>query len=125
SRLPLRVLDPALGLDGLVLLGLPRLALEVLELLADLVAQVGQALQVLARVLDPVLGFAPAFLVLGDAGGFLEIDAQVLGPGLDDLADHALLDDGIAARPEARSEEQVGDVAAAALAAVEVIAALA
>src|SRR5690606_31304067 len=117
ERLPLRVLDPALGLDGLVLLGLASLALQVLELLADLVAQVGQPVQVLARVLDPVLGLAPALLVLGDARGFLEVDAQVLGPGFDDLADHALLDDRVAARPQACSQEQVGDVAAPALAA--------
>src|SRR5690606_2240056 len=72
QRLPLRVLDPALGLDRLVLLGLPRLALEVVELLADFLAQVGQALEVLAGVLDPVLGLAPALLVLGDARGFLQ-----------------------------------------------------
>ncbi|KAG0780345.1 hypothetical protein G6F22_010135 [Rhizopus arrhizus] len=48
--LPLGVLDPALFLQGLVLLGLPGLALEVLELLADLVAQVAQPVQVLAGI---------------------------------------------------------------------------
>ena len=40
QRLPLGVLDLALRLDRLVLLGLARLALEVLELLADFLAQV-------------------------------------------------------------------------------------
>ncbi len=74
---------------------------------------------------DAGLGFLAAFLVLGDAGGFLQVDAQILGPGLDDLADHALLDDRVAARPQAGAEEQVGDVAAAALGAVEVVVALA
>src|SRR5690606_17379578 len=91
----------------------------------DLLAQVGQALEVLARVLDPVLGLAAALLVLGDAGGLLQVHAQVLRARLDDLADHALLDDRVAARPQAGAQEQVGDVAPAALAAVEVVAGLA
>src|SRR5690606_19246501 len=121
QRLPLGVLDPALGLDGLVLLGLAGLALEVFELLADLLAQVVEAVEVLAGVADAGLGLLAALLVLGDAGGLFEIHAQVLGPGLDDLADHALLDDRVAARPQAGAEEQVGDVAPAALAAVEVV----
>ena len=125
QRLPLGVLDPALGLDRGVLLGLARLALEVFELLADFLAQVGQAFEVLAGVADAGFGFLAALLVLGDAGGLLQVHAQVLGPGLDDLADHALLDDRVAARAQAGAEEQVGDVAAAALAAVEVVVALA
>src|SRR3546814_215922 len=110
QRLPLRVLDPALGLDGLILLGLARLALEVLELLAYFVAQVGQALEVLAGVADTGFGFLAPLLVLGDAGGLLQVHAQVLGPGLDDLADHALLDDRVAARAQARSEEHTSEL---------------
>src|SRR3970282_2130216 len=78
--LPLRVLDPALGLDGLVLLGLARLALEVLELLADLVAQVAQAVEVLAGVADAGLGLLAALLVLGAGGGLLHVHAQRLAP---------------------------------------------
>jgi hypothetical protein len=61
-------------------LGLAGLALQVLELLVDFLAQVVQALEVLARVAHARLGLLAALLVLGDAGGFLEIDAQVLGP---------------------------------------------
>ncbi len=123
--LPLGVLDPALFLQALVLFGLAGLALEVFELFADFLAQVVEAVEVLAGVADAGFGFLAAFLVLGDAGGFFEVDAQVFGAGFDDLADHALFDDGVAARAEAGTEEQVGDVAAAALGTVEVVVAAA
>src|SRR5690606_14910572 len=123
QRLPFGVLDPPLRLDRCVLLGLSGLPRQVLQLLADLLAQVVEAVQVLAGVADAGLGLLAAFLVLGDARGFLQVDAQFLGPGVDDLRDHALLDDRVAAWAKASAEEQVGDVAAAALAAVEVVAA--
>ncbi len=125
QRLPLRILDPALFLQRLVLLGLARLALEVLELLADLLAQVAQAFQVLAGMADAGLGLLASLLVLGDAGGLFQVHAQVFRARLDDLADHALLDDRVAARAQAGTQEQVGDVATPALGAVEVIAAAA
>ena len=125
ERLPLRVAGLPLGLDGGVLLGLARLPGQVVELLADLLAQVVEPVQVLAGVADPGLGLLAPLLVLGDAGGLLQVHAQVLGPGVDDLADHALLDDRVAARPQAGAQEQVGDVAAPAAGAVEVVVALA
>src|SRR5690606_2038793 len=125
ERLPFGVPVLPLGLDRGVLLGLARLPGQVVELLADLVAQVGQAVEVLAGVADPVLGLLAPLLVLGDAGGLLQVHPQVLGPGVDDLADHALLDDRVAARTQAGAQEQVGDVAAAAAGAVEVVVALA
>src|SRR5690606_27291333 len=81
--------------------------------------------EILAAVADAVLGLAAPLLVLGDAGRLLEVDPQLLGLGLDHLADHALLDDRVAARAQAGTEEQVGDVPAAAAGAVEVVAALA
>ena len=99
------------------------LALEVPELLLNLLAQVVQAFEVLARVPDPVLGLAPALLVLGDPGRLLEVDAQILGAGLDQARDHALLDDGVAARTQTGAQEQVRDVAPPAAHAVEEIAA--
>src|SRR3546814_21179146 len=80
--------------------------LKVLQLLADLVVQVGRALEVLAGVADAGFGFLAALLVLGDAGGLLQVPAQVPGAGVDDLADHALLDDRVAARHPAGAEEQ-------------------
>src|SRR5690606_14522373 len=101
ERLPLGVADLPLGLDLGVLLGRPR---QVLQLLADLVAQVGQAVEVLAGVANAGLGFLAPLLVLGDAGGLLQVHAQFLGLGLDDLADHALLDDRVAARAQAGAE---------------------
>jgi hypothetical protein len=84
--------------------------------LSDFLAHVVEAVEVLAGVADAGFGFLAALLVLGDAGGLFQVDAQVLGLGLDDLRDHALLDDRVAARAQARAEEQIGDVAAAALA---------
>src|SRR5690606_6244695 len=119
ERFPLCVLDAALGLDGLVLLGLVRLSLQVFKLFANYIAQVIELIEVFARVADTCLGLLAALLVLGDARSLLQIHPQVLGPGLDDLADHALLDDRVAARSQAGTEEQVGDVATSALAAVE------
>ncbi|EXJ16314.1 hypothetical protein D779_0456 [Imhoffiella purpurea] len=78
-----------------VFLGRRRLAFEMLQLLADLLAQVVEPVQVLARMAHPVLGFATAFLVFGDARRLLQEETQILGPGLDDARDRALLDDGV------------------------------
>src|SRR5690606_13843430 len=89
------------------------LALEALDLVAQLAADVLDPAEVLARVGEPVAGLAPALLVLGDPGRLLEEDPQLLGPGLDDPRDHALADDGVGARTEPRAEEHVVDVAAA------------
>ena len=86
---------------------------EALELVAQFQADVLDARQVLARIRQAPFGLLAPLLVLGHAGGFLEEDAQLLGLGLDDARDHPLLDDRVGARPEARAEEQVVDVAAA------------
>ena len=48
------------------------LALQVADLLVDFLAQVVQALEILARVRDPVLGLAPAVLVARDSRGLLD-----------------------------------------------------
>ena len=88
-----------LGLVLLVLLGGLGLAVQALELALQLFAQVGEAREVLVGTTDAALGLAAALLVLGDAGGFLDEVAQVLGLGLDQLGDHPLLDDRVAARP--------------------------
>ncbi len=125
QRLPLGILDPALFLQRLVLLGLPRLALQMRQLLGDFFAQVAQTVEVFARMPNPRFGFLAAFLVLGNAGGFFQIHAQVFRACFDDLADHALLDDRVAARPKAGAQEQIGDVAAPALGAIEVVGAIA
>src|SRR5262249_10558952 len=119
------LLEAEVGLDLLVARSDLRLRLELLELRAKLQADVGDARQVLARVGEPVLGLAPALLVLGDAGPLLEEYAQFLGLCLDDARDHALLDDGVGARAEAGAEEDVLDVAPAHVQAVDVVARLA
>ena len=93
--------------------------MQAFELAFQLFAQVGQARQVLVSAADAILGFAPALLVLGDAGRLFDEVAQILRLGLDQLGDHALLDDRIAARPEPGAEEDVGDVAAPTLHPVE------
>jgi len=107
------------GLVFLIFLRRLRLTVQTFELAFQLFAQVGQASQVLVRPTNTVLGFAPALLVLGDAGRFLDEVAQVLGLGLDQFGDHALLDDRVTARPEPGAEEDIGNIAAPALHAVE------
>ena len=80
---------------------------------AELDPDVLDAGEVLARVREPRFGFLAPFLVLGDAGRFLQEHAQFLGLGLDHARDHPLLDDRVRARPEAGAEKEVVDVAAA------------
>ncbi|MNI13042.1 hypothetical protein D3C73_662520 [compost metagenome] len=114
-----------LALEFLILLGGLGLAVQAFELTLKLFAQVGQALKVLVGAADAVFGLAPTLLVLGDARRFFDEVAQVFGLGLDQLGDHPLLDDRVAARAKAGAEEDVGDVAAPAFGAVEVIGGLA
>ena len=93
----------ALGLlESLVAARGRRLALQVADLLVDFVAHVLQAFEVFARVGDARLGFLATLLVARDAGGLFDERAHVIGLGLDDARDHALLDDGVAAAAEAR-----------------------
>src|SRR3989338_7242894 len=109
------------GLVFLVFLGRLGLTVQAVKLALQLFTQVGQARQVLMGAADAVLGLAATFLVLGDAGGFFDKVTQIFRLGFDQLADHALLDDRVAARPQAGAEEDVGDVAATALGTVEEI----
>jgi hypothetical protein len=81
-----------------VLLSSLGLALQALELALQLLAQVGQACKVLLSAADPAFGFAAALLVFGDARRLFDEIAQLFWLGLDELGDHALLDDRIAAR---------------------------
>ena len=106
-------LQRALVLQVAVIRGDLGLAFQLLEVAVELPEDVLDAGQVLARVLEAVLGLAAAFLVLGDAGGFLEEHAQFLGLGFDDPADRALADDGVGARPQAGAQEHVLHVAPA------------
>ena len=121
EREQLRVRLPLLLLERLVAARRGGLALQVAQLLLDLVAQVAEAREVLARLRDAALGLLALLLVARDAGGFLEERAHVLGLRLDHARDHVLLDDRVAARAEARAEEQLRDVLAAAAHAVQEI----
>jgi hypothetical protein len=84
------------------------------QLLVDLLAQVTQSLEVLARVADPGLGLPAALLVARDAGGLLQKSAHLLRARLDHPRDHVLLDDGVTARAESGAEKELRDVLAAA-----------
>ncbi|KPZ25128.1 hypothetical protein ALO56_200182 [Pseudomonas viridiflava] len=125
QRRQLRLELAFFGLVFLILLGRLGLTMQTLELALQFFAQVGQARQVLVGAANAVLGFTAAFLVLGNARSFLDEIAQILGLGFDQFGDHALLDDRVAAWPQASPEKDVGDVTTTAFGAVEVIAVLA
>ena len=94
-----------------VLGGHPRLRFEADKLVAKFQPDVLDARQVLAGIGQPTFRFLAALLVLGHARGFLEEYAQFFRLGLDDPRDHPLFDDRVGARPQARAQEQVVDVA--------------
>src|SRR5688500_2961199 len=126
AQIPQQVLlELQLRVQLVVARGHLGLRLELLQLHAELGADVGDAAQVLARDAEAALGLAAPLLVLGYARGLLEEHAQLLGLGLDHPRDHALLDDGVGARAEAGAEEHVGDVAPAHVRAVDVVGRLA
>ena len=112
-------------LEGLVASRCLGLALQAFELPVELLANVVEALEVLLGAAHAVFGLAAPLLVLGDAGGLLQRRAQLLGTRLDQPRDHALADDRVGARPQPGAHEQIGDVAAPALLAVEEVARLA
>ena len=97
------------------------LTIQVLKLLIHFLAHIVEAFEIFARGLDPAFGFLAPLLVLGDARRFFQIPTQFIRMCRDDLRDHALLDDRVAARAQTGAEEQIGDVAAAATPAVEEI----
>ena len=119
QRIVLRGHGPFLLLELAIFLGGLRLSMQMLKLASELVAQVGQPLQVLAGTLDAVLGLAAALFVFGDSGGVLDEKTQIFGSRLNQPRHHALFDDGVTARAQPGAKENIGDVAAAALDAVE------
>jgi hypothetical protein len=114
-----------LGFQLAVALGLGGLPLERIHLPGDLFQNVEDARQVLLGAFQ--LGFRQplAGLVLGDAGGLFDDGAAVLRLGAEDLADAALLDDGVALRAQAGAHEDILDVAQAGGVAVDQVFALA
>ncbi|SAK99265.1 hypothetical protein AWB81_05698 [Caballeronia arationis] len=112
----------AFGLQLLVPGRDDRLPFELLEIRAQFANDVFDARQIFTRVMQTVLGFATPFLVLRHPRRFFEEHAQFFRLRLDDPRDHALPDDRVGARAEARAEEDVLDVAAARREIVDVVA---
>ena len=108
-----------LGLELAVALGLGCLPLERIHLAGDFLQDVVDARQILLGAFQLGFGQALAGLELGDAGGLFDDRAAVLRLGAENLADAALLDDGVAFRPEAGAHEEVLDIAQAGGAAVD------
>ncbi len=98
------------------------LSLQVPDLLFNLIAHILQALEILACLGDAAFRLLAALLVTGDARGLLDERAHVIGLGLDDARNHALLDDRVAARSEAGAQKEIGDVLAAAARGIDEIA---
>ena len=97
------------------------LALERVDLAGDLADDVLEAREVLLGGAQPQLRLVPARVQPGDAGGLLEHAAALLGLGLDDLADAALVHQRRRARAGRGIGEQDLHVARAHLAAVDPI----
>ena len=62
----------------------------------------------------PVLGFAASFFIFGDTRRFFEVHAKLFWFGFHQLGDHALLNDGVAARTKSGAKKDVLNVTAAA-----------
>ena len=107
--------------DSAVAHGLAGLALEPIDLLGELADHVLEAGEVLLGGAQPQLGLVAAGVQAGNAGGFFQHAAALLGLGLDDLADAALVDEGGRARAGRGVGEQDLDVAGAHFAAVDAI----
>ena len=118
-------LNVQLRLEFLVAARLAGLALQRVRLPADFFQNVENAGQVLAGPFEFRLGQSPLVLEPADAGRFLDDVAAVERLGRQDLADAALLDDGVGFRTQARTHEKVLDVAQSRLAAVDQVLAIA
>jgi hypothetical protein len=86
------------------------LLLEGAKLTADLTQEVLQALQAALRRLEAALGLLLAAPVLEDARGFLDDQASILRPGVEDGVEMALRDDHVLLAADAGVGEQFLDV---------------
>ncbi len=110
-----------LGGDLAVADRLARLALQAVDLAGELADHVLDAGEVGLGRLQPQLGLVTARMQAGDAGGFFQHAAALLGLGLDDLADPALVHQRRRARAGRGIGEQDLHVAGAHLAAVDAV----
>ena len=100
---------------------LARLLLQPVDLGGELADHVLDPQQVGFRRLQPQFRLMPARMQAGDAGGFFQHAAALLGLGLDDLADAALMHQRRRARAGRGVGEQDLHVAGAHLAAVDAV----
>ena len=100
---------------------LARLLLQAVDLRGELADHVLDAQQIGFRRFQPQFGLVPARMQAGDAGGFFQHAAALLGLGLDDLADAALMHQRRRARAGRGVGEQDLHVAGAHLAAVDAV----
>ena len=121
NEMQLRRALPFVFFQRLIALGGFRLLFQPRQLAFQFGADVAEPLQIFLGVADAVLRLATALAVFGDASGFLQIATQLVGLRRHQVGDHALLDDRVAARPKAGAKKDVGDVAASAACAVEVV----
>ena len=114
-----------LGDEVAVAAGGVGLALERAQLAAHLAQQVLEADEVALGGGQPALGLLLAPAVLEDAGGLLDDEAAVLGPGVEDGVDLALADDHVLLAADAGVGQQLLDVEQAARHAVDGVLAVA
>jgi len=101
--------------------GLSRLALQGVDLGRKLTDDILKPREVLLRRAQPKLGFMPTRVQPGDARGLLKHPPPLLGLGLDDFPDTALMHEGRGSRAGRGVREQNVDVACAHLAAIDAI----
>src|SRR5690625_873013 len=90
-------------LQLLVTLGLGSLLFQTFKLALYFLQQIFEASQIFVGVTQTVFGFAATLFITRNPSGLFEIDAQLFGPCLDEPINHALPDDGITPRPQART----------------------
>ena len=112
-------------LEVAIALGVAGLALQAVQLPPEFVAQVVDSRQMFAGMGKAVVGLAATLPILGNASRLFEKGPQFVRLGVRQLADHALLDDRVAARAEAGAQKDAANVASATSAAVEVVGRLA
>jgi hypothetical protein len=91
-------------------LGLFRLAVQRVHLPLDLADHVAQTQQVLLGGFHLPQGRGLAVLVFGDAGGFFDQNAPLLGFGVQNKIHLSLFDDGVSPMAHPGSQEEIGDV---------------
>ena len=91
------------------------------ELFFQFQANIVYAQQILARVANAQFGFAAAIAVFRHTCRFLKKYAQFLRFGLNNARDHALFNNGVCARAQPGTEENVGNILASDVLVVDVI----